>query len=169
MALCIKCGAEELLLSDGLCPSCTRVFGDAQVRRRRQFDLAYGAYAVLGLFCVFMIAWLLGLIDFGLGLVLVIAGFPLLFVIPALVIAIALSLKHRQHRPFRFLGAMTGLALFLPFVIVPLENLVVTVLVFSLYGFAVLWFAGTWLRRLRHTFFLESDAADSPVVGRLFQ
>lgn len=165
MALCNKCGAEELLLSGGLCRSCTRIFGDAQVRRRRQFDLVYGAYAVLGLFCVFMIAWMLGLIDFGVGLVLLIVGFPLLFVIPALVIAIALSLKHRQHWPFRFLGAMTVLAVG----IVPLTNLVLTLLVFSLYGFAVLWFAGAWFRRLRHTFFLETDTADSPVIGRLFQ
>jgi hypothetical protein len=157
------------MLSDGLCPSCERIFGAAAVRRRQQIDLAYAGYAVLGVFFVCMAAWMLGLIDFGFGLVLLVIGFPLLFVIPALVIAIALSLKHWQHLPFRVLSAMTVLVVVLGVVSGSFENPLAAVIVYGLYGFAVFWFAWAWFRRLRQQFFVETEPSEPAMIGRLFQ
>jgi hypothetical protein len=43
------------------------------------------------------------------------------------------------------------------------------VIVYGLYAVVVFWFAWTWFGGLRQQFFLEADAADPAIIGRLFQ
>ena len=142
MAFCQKCETEEPALSDGLCAACDRVFGTASARRRKALDLAYGGYSISGLLSLFVSAWMAGLIDYSTGFVILVAGFPLLMVALAVVIAMALSLKYWRDWPLPVLGAMTVLLVVLH---LPTELPVPTaVRIYAAYGLVVLAFSGLW-------------------------
>ena len=142
MAFCKKCGTEEPTLSDGLCTSCNRVFGTASARRRKALDLAYGGYSLSGLLFLFQSAWMAGLVNYATGFVILVVGLPLLIVTLALVIAIALSLKHWRDWPLLVLGTMTVLL-----VVLNLRTelpVPVTIRVYAVYGLVVFTFSGLW-------------------------
>src|SRR5688500_10463141 len=100
MACCSKCGAEEPMLSDGLCAACEPVFGTPSARRfrsrLRQFDLGYSAYALAGLYGLLESAWMAGHSGQSTGLVL-------LFFFGLLFIALAAIVRHRLT-PRSFFG-----------------------------------------------------------------
>lgn len=167
MAFCKKCGSEEPTLSERLCASCERVFGTAAERhfkaKRLQFDLAYGGYSLFGLLFLLASAWMAGFVPYPTGFALLIyLEFPfLIFVLPLVVVALALSLKHWRHWPLPLLGALTVLLTILQLgTEFPSP---VAVRVDAVYGLVVLMFSGLWFGANRWRQF--PAAADSTTHG----
>lgn len=156
MALCSKCGAEEPMLSDGLCSACERLFGTPSARRfrrrRLQFDLAYGAYALSGLYFLLESMWMAGHGGESTGLVLLIViGLPFIGLAAAAVwfIVFAFTLVHWTQFPLSIQGLITVLFVVLGASTNLADRPAVAIPVCAAYGLLMLMFSIWWFRTLR--------------------
>jgi hypothetical protein len=148
------------MLSDGLCAACEHLFGAPAARRfrssRLQFDLAYGAYALSGLYFLLESAWMAGNGGESTGLVLLVV-----FVLPVIALVAAavwfavfvFTLVHWTHVPLSIQGLITVLFVVLGARTDLAERPAVAIPLCAAYGLVMLMLSGWWFRALRQEHF----------------